>query len=80
MAHTLILEGEILAVRGDPDLARASWEQALQLLSEHAGDELPFARLGALVRVMHLLGRADQATAHRSRLQASGFVPLRPLP
>ena len=80
MAHTLILEGEILAVRGDPDLARASWEQALQLLSEHAGDELPFARLGALVRVMHLLGRADQATAHRSRLQASGFVLLRPLP
>ncbi len=79
-AKIFILEGEIFLSQGKREQAENVFKEAIQLLSEYKGDELPFGRLDDLVRVMYLLGQNTQAEIHRNRLAQSGFVAMRPYP
>jgi eukaryotic-like serine/threonine-protein kinase len=79
-ARILILEGETFLSQGKRGEADQSFNQAMQLLREHTGAELPFRRLNDLVRVMHFLAQKEQAEVHRNRLAQSGFVTTKPYP
>ncbi len=79
-SECLTLIAEAYLQMGERKQAEQLLNSALQLLMQHSGSELPFARLDNLVRVMHLLGQKEQAKTHRARLQKAGFVPTRPYP
>ncbi|MCI4568056.1 TIR domain-containing protein [Lysobacter sp. CFH 32150] len=78
--NTLLLEGEAAQLAGDDTVAAASWNRARQLLLANAADPLPFVRLDPLVRALRHLGDNDQAQRYHQRLDAAGYVPLRPWP
>lgn len=79
-AEHLLLTGEAAQLLGDAQAARQRWQQAEQRLLANPGTALPFDRLDLLVRSQHHLGRIAQAHAHQQRLDAAGYVPLRPWP
>ena len=80
MARILVVDGEVFDHMDQPDQAKQKWTEAKDLLLEHNTEELPFARLGTLVYVMHLLDQQEIATIHRQRLERAGYVPLSPYP
>ncbi len=80
LANNRIVAGEGAQAAGDAAAARADWRQAEQLLTADARDALPFERLDPLVRTLLLLDRAEEARPHQQRLNAAGYVPLRPFP
>ena len=80
LARTRLLEGEVAQQEGNPAQAAVAWTQARQLLLSDAATPLPFARLDPLVRALQQLGQTAQAAPHRQRLDAAGYVPLRPFP
>jgi len=79
-AQGLVLTGETAQLYGDEEAARASWQEAEQLLLAGSGAQLPFDRLEPLVRTLQHLGKSEQARLHQHRLAAAGYVPLRPWP
>ena len=78
LARTRLLEGEVAQQEGNPAQAAVAWKQARQLLLADAENPLPFGRLDPLVRALQQLGQAAEAVPHRQRLDAAGYVPLRP--
>lgn len=80
LAENLVLSGEQRHATGDFDGARDDWLKAEALLQDDGVPDLPFDRLEPLVRVLHHLGRVEQATVHRQRLDAAGHVPSWPWP
>jgi tetratricopeptide (TPR) repeat protein len=78
LARTRLLEGEVAQQEGNPAQAAVAWTQARQLLLADAATPLPFARLDPLVRALQQLGQSAEAAPHRQRLDAAGYVPLRP--
>ncbi len=80
LAQTLLLQGEVAARTGEATSATAAWTEARKLLEADAGNELPFARLDLLVRVLQYLGLGDAARLHLERLEQAGYVPMQPFP
>ena len=80
LAEALLLDGETAQRIGDSPAGQAAWSQARRLLLADADKGMPFERLDALVRVLHLLGQHAEAAPHRQRLDAAGYVPLQPFP
>jgi len=80
LARTRLLEGEVAQQEGNPAQAAVAWAQARQLLLAGAAIPLPFGRLDPLVRALQQLGQAAEAAPHQQRLDAAGYVPLRPFP
>jgi tetratricopeptide (TPR) repeat protein len=80
LARTRLLEGEVARQEGNPAQAAVAWTQARQLLLADAANPLPFGRLDPLVRALQYLGQSAEAAPHRQRLDAAGYVPLRPFP
>lgn len=79
-AERLVLSGEAAAAAGDDAGAHAAWQQAEQLLRVGDGGEIPFGRLGVLVRVLHHLGRQQQTQPYQQRLTDAGYLPMQPWP
>lgn len=79
-ASALVLEGEIYRQIGNQEKAEDALKNALMLLEDNVGSDIPFARLHSLVRVLHLQGRQDHAAKYRETLANAGFVPLEPYP
>ena len=80
LARTRLLEGEVAQRDGNPAQATVAWTQARQLLLADAATSVPFSRLDPLVRVLQHLGQTAEAAPQRQRLDAAGYVPLRPFP
>jgi tetratricopeptide (TPR) repeat protein len=76
----LALSGEAAQLAGDRQGARAAWLQAERLLIADAAAGLPFDRLDPLVRTLHHLGQLRILRPLQQRLDAAGYVPLRPWP
>lgn len=89
LAEHLLLQGELEARGGNTADARQAWSRARQLLREVADDagelhddvaRIPFTRLDPLLRAEFALGLHRQGALLRQRLDAAGYVPLRPFP
>lgn len=79
-AQTLLLQGEIAQRKGQADEAKSSWRRARELLIADSKAEIPFDRLDLLVRTLQSLGEDGEAAPYLRRLNAAGYVPLRPWP
>jgi hypothetical protein len=80
LADNRVLAGEAAQLSNESEMAVAAWQQAKQLLSGGAGEEIPFERLDPLVRTLQHLGRANEAETYEQRLALAGYVPMRPFP
>ena len=75
-----LLQGEIAQRAGHVGEARNAWNEARALLVADSKQEVAFDRLDLLVRTLQSLGLDSEATPYLQRLDAAGYVPLRPWP
>lgn len=80
LAQAWLLQGELARRGGRTVDAENAWNRARALLLAGTKTQVPFNRLDLLVRVLQRLGHASEATPHRQRLEAAGYVPLPPWP
>ena len=78
LARTRLLQGDVAQRDGDAAGAMAVWSEVRQLLLDDDAGEIPFDRLDPLIRALDSLGQSAEATPHRQRLEAAGYVPLQP--
>lgn len=79
-AESHLLSGELLAASGQVPEAETGWREAEQLLVATEHGTVPFDRLDLLVRVLHRLGRAEEAAPHMERMRSAGYVEDEPWP
>jgi tetratricopeptide (TPR) repeat protein len=77
-AQLLILKSEALIKKGDQIQANNFLQEAVNLLQENTGGELPFSRLNDLVMALNLLNQEQLAKPYRNRLNKAGYVTFKP--
>ena len=79
-AQARLLQGEIAQRTGHAGEAKNAWSAARALLVAGSKQEVAFDRLDLLVRTLQWLGQGSEAAPYLQRLDAAGYVPLRPWP
>ncbi|TAM96790.1 MAG: TIR domain-containing protein, partial [Rhodanobacteraceae bacterium] len=79
-AQARLLQGEIAQRAGHIGEATNAWNEARALLVADSKPEVAFGRLDLLVRTLQSLGQDGEAAPYLQRLNAAGYVPLRPWP
>ena len=77
-AQLLILKSEAFIKNDDQMQSKVFLQDAVKLLTENAGGELPFSRLNDLVIALGLLNQEQRAAPYRKRLNDAGYVTFKP--
>lgn len=79
LASIYVARGQLEAASGDNDRAKASWQQALDLMTTRAATRHPFL-LDPWARALTLGQRQQEASKIVATLNAVGYQPLNPWP
>jgi eukaryotic-like serine/threonine-protein kinase len=79
-AEAFVLDGDIQAVSGERDRARAMWTRALGLLDSRIHSTRDWYLLDPAARAEARLGRTAEAAAKIEILTQLGYVPFKPWP